>query len=150
MPPSTVELPPRPIIIRRHPLEMAARRSSPRPKELVFIGFRSLSGTRGSPIAAADSMIAHFLLSTSAIPYFARIGSNRGPWTSTSSKTPPRASTRASTVPSPPSATGIFTVSASGIALKMPFSTASPASLDERQPLNESITITAFIPHKYS
>ena len=69
-------------------------------------------GTSTSPEAAAISMTA--VRPSPSIPNRARTGSPSGPLTTASRNAPPVAATRASTVPSPPSAIGARSISASG------------------------------------
>lgn len=52
---------------------------------------------------------------------------------------------RASVVPSPPSATGRTTTSASGSARSIPSRIASPASREDKDPLSESVATTIFM-----
>ena len=61
---------------------------------------------------------------------------------------PEVASTKDCTVPSPPSAIGTLTYSASGYTARKPISIASAASVAVRLPLNESGAITIFIIQK--
>ena len=70
-----------------------------------------------------------------------------GPVTVTCFRSPFRPKIKASTVPSPPSAKGNTETQASGSARRIPSRTASPASVEVRLPLKESIAITIFIYH---
>ena len=94
------------------------------------------------PEASAISMTA--VLPSPRIPYLAFVFSPKGPATQTVTYSPPNPSTRASVVPSPPSAKG-FTVICASHALRMPLFAAYPASIELMLPLNESIAITTFI-----
>ena len=75
-------------------------------------------------------------------PQRACTGSPSGPRTVRSSSRPRVAATRASTVPSPPSAMGTFATSASGNTARAPRSIASATASAERLPLNESGAMT--------
>ena len=83
--------------------------------------------------AACDISIMAVLVSSISdfvgriIPYFANTDFPAGPVTLINSMLPPIPSTRASTVPSPPSARGFMTTSASKSTFFIPFSIASPA-----------------------
>jgi hypothetical protein len=132
-PPSVVALPPTPTITRRAPARMAAAISSPVPR----VDARSGSRTRGAsarPLARA--------ISTTATPpgsnaHSASTGSPSGPVTVTFRREPPRAATSASSVPSPPSASGSDAIS-SKPARRNPSLIAPAASAASRVPLNLS------------
>ncbi|KJZ90513.1 hypothetical protein ClosIBUN13A_CONTIG167g02567 [Clostridium sp. IBUN13A] len=79
------------------------------------------------------------------IPYEALIFSPSGFKTSVSTKTPPVEFTKASTVPSPPSAIGTFTTSASFLIFFIAFSITSHACVDVMLSLKESVANTNFI-----
>src|SRR5262245_48496506 len=98
-PPSTVALPPTPSRIRRG---QAARISSPTPQVRARSGSRRCGGTSLRPLAEAISITARFGANTISAP----TGSPRGPATWRSTRTPRVAASSASSVPSPPSATG--------------------------------------------
>ena len=119
---------------------MASRIISPVPKVDVFEGLRSSTAIRGNPLADAISMIAV----VPAKPYVAATGASSGPFTSIVISEPPRASTTASTVPSPPSATFISITSQSGYISCTPRAALSATSFDESEPLNESDATTIF------
>ena len=95
------------------------------------------------PAAPAISITAVFVLSI--MPYSQITGSPRGPVTFTCSVFPFIPATRASTVPSPPSARGLTRTSASASTQWMPSAAANPASMDVMLPLKESIAVTTFI-----
>ena len=85
------------------------------------------------------------VLLSSKIPYTQSTFSPKGPVTFTVTNFPPIPRANASTVPSPPSAKGRTTTSASGIAFNIPFLIASPASKEDILPFNESIATITFI-----
>ena len=72
-------------------------------------------------------------------------GSYIGPVTCIVFNLPFNPQTKASVVPSPPSANGLTITVASGFAAKIPALAASPASIELKLPFSESITTTAFI-----
>ena len=109
-PPSLVALPPIPITICFIPFSIACLISCPVPYVVVINGFLSSLFIISIPLAFAISITAVSLLPK--IPYEALIFSPSGFKTSVSTKTPPVEFTKASTVPSPPSAIGTFTTSA--------------------------------------
>src|SRR5438552_3705036 len=94
------------------------------------------------PLAVASSMTA--VLPPSIRPYEACTGSPSGPSTLTHWNVPWWAVTSASTVPSPPSATGTSTICASGSASSTPRPMARAACVAERLPLNEFGATTIF------
>src|SRR5438034_8627957 len=94
------------------------------------------------PLAVASSTTA--VLPPSIRPYEACTGSPRGPSTLTHWNVPWWAVTSASTVPSPPSATGTSTICASGSASSTPRPMARAACVAERLPLNEFGATTIF------
>ena len=122
---------------------MASRIISPTPKVVVRSGLRLSAGTSGSPAAADISITA--VVPSGRMPYCASRGSPSGPVTQTLRSVPPRPSVSASTVPSPPSATGCTCTAASGKTRKIPSRTASPACRELRLPLKESIATITFI-----
>ena len=126
VPPSLVALPPRPTMMRLKPPSSAARISSPVPKVVVVRGLRRSSGTRAKPEARAISMTA--VRPSPMTPHCAVRYSPSGPVTGASKKRPPVVSMSAASVPSPPSATGISVVSASGMARNTPLWMARAAS----------------------
>lgn len=103
-PPSLVALPPIPMMKRRAPASSAARISSPTPAVLACSGARCAGGTSARPLAAAISITA--VRPSPVSPKNACTGVPSGPLTVQSITRPPVAATSASTVPSPPSATG--------------------------------------------
>ena len=141
MPPSVVALPPIPIMKFRQPLCTASNIISPTPNEVAFHG-SGLPSTSVIPDASAISITA---VSSSSTPYVACTFCPIGPVTSTCSYVPFMPSTKAVTVPSPPSASGLTTTSAFGIAANMPSLQAIPACMLVMLPLNESIATTTFI-----
>src|SRR5436309_740355 len=94
------------------------------------------------PLAVASSTTA--VLPPSIRPYEACTGSPSGPSTLTHWNVPWWAVTSASTVPSPPSATGTSTICASGSASSTPRPMARAACVAERLPLNEFGATTIF------
>lgn len=70
---------------------------------------------------------------------------SRGPVTHTCVRVPPQPSVKASTVPSPPSASGRMVISASGYMRRIPAEALSPASREVMLPLKESMAITTFM-----
>src|SRR5437870_11284535 len=110
----------------------AAWRSWPKPYVDVLRGSRRECGTSASPLAAASSRtVPPFPIK----PYVALTGSPSGPSTSAVRYWPWLAETSASTVPSPPSATGTSTTSASGKTSRTPRAIASAASVAVSVPL---------------
>src|SRR5438105_11989880 len=77
-------------------------------------------------------------------PKVASMTSPSGPSTVTPTSSPPRAATRASTVPSPPSATGTSSTSASGSARRTPSAIALAAAGAPREPLKGLDAATTF------
>lgn len=77
----------------------------------------------------------------SAKPYLALIGRPIGSWQTAALNVPPRLSVSIVEKPSPPSETGMISASPSVKASRA----ASPASIDVRHPLNESMAMSAFI-----
>ena len=142
VPPSLVALPPSPNMMRLHPCFSASATISPVPKVVVSRGLRSSSRSRVSPLAAAMSMIA--VPPSADMPYSARSGRISGSCASHSTAAPPSAFSRASIVPSPPSATSRRTVPHSGNTSLTPSETASATSADDNEPLNESDAMTIF------
>ena len=142
-PPSFVALPPIPIIIRLHPKSKAALISCPVPKVVVCKGFLLSGGTRVRPDADAISITAVF--PSDSMPNSASTSFPSGPRTRSVLICPPVASTRDWTVPSPPSAIGIFSIIASGNTRWSPCSIAFAASNAVTLPLNESGATTIFI-----
>ena len=140
-PPSFVALPPRPTTNRRQPRATASRITSPTPNVVVFIGSRASGGTCGRPAAPAISTTAR----PPAMPYRQVTGAPSGPVTETEIISPLRPAVSASAVPSPPSASEQTSATAPGTARSRPAHTASPASSDDRLPLNESTAIKTLI-----
>src|ERR1700704_4372640 len=106
----------------------------PAPPSLVALrGSRFPGGTRARPAAFAISITA--VDPPSISPYSASTGSPSGPRTRRVRRSPPVAATSASTVPSPPSAIGTNTISASGRAARTPSAIASAASNAVNEPL---------------
>ena len=139
-PPSTVALPPMPMMISSTPLPRAARIISPVPKVEVFMGSRSSFSSRTMPEAAAISRKAV----PPATPISAFAGRPRGSRTVHVTSCPPAAAVRARTVPSPPSASGTQRTSASGIAARIAAFSISAARSAVRDPLNLSGARTIF------
>lgn len=114
------------------------------PEKVVFVFDRSLFpvGISGSPDACAISITA---VLPWIMPYLAltRI-SGSGPITSTVLYSPLAAVTRASTVPSPPSAMGTFTTSKGEKCRLATSSRCSITSREEKLPLKESGAKTIF------
>src|SRR5215204_3076419 len=133
-PPSTVAVPPRKTTISAGSASCTSARSSPSPRLDAPKGSRSLSATRPSPIACADS--------TSAEPSWsnqrAMIGRPSGSETVASRQSPPSVGASTSSVPSPPSATGSSTAPPS------PSARAAAASRAERTPLRLAGHASAF------
>ena len=132
-PPSLVAEPPIPAITERTPAARAATSSWPKPKVEARRGSRRSSGSNGRPDAAASSTIA--MAPPSIRPYAASTTSPSGPSTGTGTRRPECAATSASTVPSPPSATGTSTTSASGQTERMPRAIAAAAAGELSDPL---------------
>ena len=63
---------------------------------------------------------------------------------------PPMAKISASTVPSPPSASGLTVTITSGIDIRIPFFMASPAFRELKLPLKESTATVTFIQNSFS
>ena len=139
-PQSFVALPPMPMMKSRQPRSAAARMSSPRPYVVVWSGLRPSGGTIGRPAASAISMMAVFFAASQPKRLGAALPS--GPVTSTRTISPARPSASASTVPSPPSASGKICAVLSGKTARMALATMAPASMDETLPLNESMAMT--------
>gem|GEM_PF-5561216 len=133
-PPSLVALPPRPTIIRLKPRSMASFKICPVPSVVVVLGLRRFEGTMASPEALAISITA--VRPSPMTPHCASTCWLMGPVTVLVKISPQVASTSACSVPSPPSATGSKTVSASGTAARTPLAIAWAASRPEMPPLN--------------
>ena len=119
------------------PRYIASAISSPVPLLLARRGSSSSGFIRVSPLAAALSMTAV----CPARPYEASIMRPSGSWTRAMTTSPPSASVSTIAKPSPPSETGSMTQSCPA----RPSATAAAASAEPRQPLNESMAMTAFI-----
>jgi len=132
-----------PMTIFRTPEARAAAISSPVPRVVVLNGLSSDCGSSSIPLAAAISITAVF--PASITPYFALTGVPSGPQTSASRYSPPQADTSASTVPSPPSASGSSTRAASGRTCRNPAASVATTSRLDRQFLKESAAITIFM-----
>ena len=132
-PPSVVALPPTPTITRRAPARIAPAISSPVPRVDARSGSR-LPSTRPSPLARAISITA---TPPGRSPHSACTGSPSGPVTVAVRREPPRAASRASSVPSPPSANGSWATS-SKPAVRNPAAIAAAACAASRVPLNLS------------
>ena len=100
--------------------------TSPRPYVVAFRGSRSSSRTRARPDVRAISATA--VTPSPIAPHWAETVSPNGPVTSDVMMRPPDVSTSVSNVPSPPSATGTSTTSASGSTRRTPSSMALAAS----------------------
>ena len=133
-PPSLVALPPRPRMISSVPASRAASISSPAPKVVVFSGF-FFSPAKGRPAAAAISTTA---VRSFSRPHRAIIFSPQGPVTVSVIASPPTAARKASTVPSPPSATGMERGCQSGASMATARAMISQARAEDRLPLKES------------
>src|SRR5579872_7185397 len=142
-PASLVAEPPMPAINDVAPPRRAASSSCPKPNVDASRMSRRGAGINEKPLAEASSRTA--ACPPWILPYEACTGSPNGPSTSTRPYEPRFAATRASAVPSPPSATGISTTSASGIACRTPAAIAAAACVAERLPLNEFGATTIFI-----
>src|SRR4051794_18043972 len=137
-PPSVVALPPTATSTRLNPCRRATAISSPVPRVLARSGsFRP--DTNASPLARAISTTATPVGST---PHSASTGSPSGPVTRATRREPPRADSRVSRVPSPPSASGISTTS-SNPARVSPAAMAAAASSARSVPRNLSGHATA-------
>ena len=142
-PPSFVALPPMPISSDFAPHRMACAISSPVPKLVVFRGSRCAAGTYGKPLACAISSTA--VCPSPSKPHCASTGMSSGPVTRVVIRFPPIAQSSASTVPSPPSAMGSDTVSASGKMSAAASCSKSQISTAVSDPLNESDAKSIFI-----
>lgn len=136
-PPSVVALPPTPSTMVRAPASSAARSSSPVPYVVAVSGAKIPGGSRRSPEASA--------ISTTAVPsrsaYAASTVSPIGPVTRTVRRSNP-AATAASTVPSPPSATGSSVTSRPGTTERSPAATCAATCTAVSEPLNLSAAIS--------
>ena len=142
MPPSLVAEPPMPIVMSREPASRAALSSSPVPYEVVSSGSLFSSGMSVRPEADAISITA---LPSSKSANFASTGSMSGPCTSTVRGFASAEASTASTVPSPPSARAIFTVSTSPNTARAASPSSSAMRADSSVPLKESLANTNFI-----
>ena len=140
-PQSLVALPPIPMRMRRAPASRAAVMSWPVPYVLVSSGLRFAGGTSASPVAAAISMTA-VRSSPPSMPHAAWTSSPSGPATDATCRVPSVAATNASTVPSPPSAMGTTSISASGTTRRTPRAIAAQTSAAGRASLNLSGAMT--------
>ena len=136
-PPSVLAVPPTVRTSRVAPCISASASSSPTPQVCAPSAVSGLGSTNSIPHARADSMYAV----PSSTAYRALTASSSGPRTVSRTIRAPAAS-RTSSVPSPPSATGQVTISASGNASRTPSAIASAASTAVRLPLNLSGAMT--------
>jgi hypothetical protein len=132
-PPSVVATPPRPSTTRLAPSSAAARISSPTPWLVAVSGASDPAGSKVSPHAWAASMTAV----PSSIASDAVTGCPAGPRTAAPIRRYP-AATAASTVPSPPSATGVSTISPAKPPRARPDATRAATCSADRLPLNLS------------
>ena len=109
----------------------------------MYKGFLSSVGTNVNPDAWAISIIAVLVFFNN--PYVASTFLAIGPVTSIVSFLPFIPWTKASTVPSPPSASGNIFTCASSLTFNIPFFIAFPASIEDKLPFKESIEINIFI-----
>ena len=135
-PPSVVALPPRHITRVSGLCFMAALMSSPVPRLVAFMASLRLAGTWCNPLPSATSTTA--VRPSATRPYCAVTGSPSGPVTSAECSVPFCDSTRATVVPSPPSASGTCTTSSVGAPRLQPRAIAAATSLAGRHSLNES------------
>ena len=132
------------MTMRRHPRCNASAIISPVPHVVVSKGFRFSCGIKGKPLAAAISNIA--VDPSEVIPYAASIGFIRGSWTRHDTRSTDIFEQIASTVPSPPSATGTTTTAHSGNTSIIPCRAEAAISCELAHPLKESkAKITLFI-----
>jgi hypothetical protein len=115
-----------------------AASSSPVPMLVAVIGSRSSLATRERPEASAISMTAVGVPSTVALSQRAVTGRPSGSWTTVVRQSQPPAAATASSVPSPPSASGHRRISSSGRARSQPSASARATCTDVSVPLNES------------
>src|SRR5579864_4023782 len=139
-PPSVDATPPRPSTIRFARIRAAAMMSSPTPRLVAVSGAGAPPGSRLSPHACADSMIAVPSPNANA----AVTGLPVGPRTPISMRRYP-AACAASTVPSPPSATGTRTHGSPGRTRCSPAATCSATWVAVSVPLNLSGAITTWL-----
>ncbi len=132
-PPSLVALPPRHMMIFLAPRPAAWRSNSPTPKVVVRSGF--FGSARGRPAAAAISTTA---VPSGKRPYSARMCCPLGPVQTVATRSPPQAVRNASTLPSPPSATGRETISVSGKISRIALVSSPQTSREVIVPLKES------------
>jgi len=139
-PPSVQATPPRPSTIRFARIRTAARMSSPTPRLVAVSGASVPPGSLVSPQAWADSTMAV----PSSRANEAVTGWPVGPRTPSSTRRYPAASA-ASTVPSPPSATGTWVVVSPGLARPSPAATCAATWAAVSVPLNLSGAITTWL-----
>ena len=133
-PPSFVALPPTPMMKLLNPASSASVNIWPIPKVEAFRTSRSSGDKRARPTAFATSITA--VVAFPNAPHSAAIVCPIAFSTLAVRTSPPELSTKACKVPSPPSATGIKTVSASGHTRFTPRDIASAISIPERLSLN--------------
>ena len=126
-PPSFVALPPMHTTTRAGPCSSACPISSPVPRWSCGAGRGAPSRTSASPDALAISTTATSPAGVGASPNGAVTDSPVGPVTFSSCRVPPKPSTSASSVPSPPSAIGTSSRSSPGRLRSHPASTAREA-----------------------
>ena len=141
-PPSLVALPPTPIMNSVKPASRASTISCPTPNVEARRTSRSSGVNRASPTAFATSMTA--VVPSPSAPHSASIWRPIASSTFAVRTSPPEASTSACSVPSPPSATGTMTVSASGHTRFTPADIASAISMPVRLSLNPCGASTTF------
>ena len=132
-PPSVLALPPMPSTTVRQPWSSAALTTSPVPYELACSASSRSGISSASPETSAISTTATPSRAANAVV----TGSPVGPCARTSTRVYP-AARAASSVPSPPSATGICTTSTSGASSAMPAATRAATSRAVSEPLNLS------------
>ena len=130
------------MVMSLAPFASASMRSSPVPTDIASSGSLLPSGTRVSPDADAISITA---LPSSKTAYRASTWSIKGPCTVTVTAFASEEASTASTVPSPPSASGMLTVSTSPNTSRAAAPSSSAVREESRLPLNESLANTSFI-----
>ena len=127
----------------RNPASSASLITSPSPYVVARKGSRSSSVSIARPEVRAISIMA--VSPSPSAPHSAVTALPMGPVTVAERMSPPVASTKVSSVPSPPSATGTRTVSTSETTLRTPSSIALAASSAEILPLKLCGAMTTFI-----
>ncbi|MNZ81333.1 hypothetical protein D3C78_999960 [compost metagenome] len=142
-PASLVALPPMVRMTLRAPARRASKISSPVPWVELAQASRCSTGTSCRPLASAISMIA--VHDSGSQPHWALTSCPKGPVTRALRRSPGVVARMASIVPSPPSAMGHWTSSASGSASRSPQAIESATSAALRLSLNESGAMTTFM-----